>query len=184
MPSLSIVFTHSGMAKSICVGACEWPKIAKSGSFTMVVYLRNVLLISANEQIESSRLRKGSSWWFGRTRFPDNAEDDRLDNASCEIAPILSDVPMKIWYGGQGKRKIVWVSFYVLSNGASEATQGPLPEIRVLFRSSFVFRATFLQDLAMSTLNPGSWYSCPKWRHKSHKHRVEPSCLHRAWLAA
>ena len=76
----------------------------------------------------------------------------------------------------RAKRKIVRVSFYVLSNGAaSEATQGPLPEIRVLFRGTFVFRATFLRDLAMSTPNPGSWYSCPKWRHKSHKHRVEPS---------
>ena len=75
----------------------------------------------------------------------------------------------------EGGRKIVRVSFYVLSNGASEATQGPLPEIRVLFRGTFVFRATFLRDLAMSTPNPGSWYSCPKWRHKSHKHRVEPS---------
>ena len=30
------------------------------------------------------------------------------------------------------ERKIVSVSFYVLTNEASEATQGPLPEIRVL----------------------------------------------------
>ena len=43
-------------------------------------------------------VEKGSSWWFGRTGFPDNSEDDSLDNASCEIAPIVSDVPMKIWY--------------------------------------------------------------------------------------
>ena len=40
-------------------------------------------------------LRKGQADGGGG-RFPDNSEDDSLDNASCEIAPIVSDVPMKI----------------------------------------------------------------------------------------
>ena len=145
-----------------------------------------VLLISTNEEKECAWLRKGQADGLGgqgSQTCPTMPRTTAWTMHHVKVHQFSQTFPWK-YDTVDGEKKNCAASFYVLSNGASEATQGPLPEIRVLFRGTFVFRATFLRDLAMSTPNPGSCSSWPKWRHKSQKHRVEPSWLHRAWLAA
>ena len=173
----------------LCAGHVSDQRLQNLVSSPWTAHLRNIWLTSINEELESAWLRKGQADGGGGQGSQTIPRLSAWTMHHVKLHQLFQTFPWKYDIVPTSKRKIVRVSFYVLSNGAaSEATQGPLPEIRVLFRGTFVFRATFLRDLAMSTPNPGSWYSCPKWRHKSHKHRVEPSLactLHRAsWLAA